>query len=230
MVQSDFLKHALYISDNDNTAKIIEGALKRCGVKSLSRVRNVAEGIDFVFKNKTLTHYVVEDITIFEHYHFFPVQILSSSYRFKVPPPCFAICKADDSLDLKLLKAARYVDYVVEPLNESLLEQRIRASYLKSYQYQCSGILGTAIETLLNNKETEKALLLALPAFARVPKNSENTMLLAKIYFELKEMKFAELAVKFLIAQNKNNLSAKNMLMKILLASGRVKEANKLKF
>ncbi len=229
-MQSDFLLQALYISADDPSALIIEKALKRCGAKQIRRARNVAEAIDIIYKNRTLFHYIVEDVTIFEHYHFFPVQFLTASYRYKVPPPCLAIIEITENIDLKFIKEGRYIDYVLKPLNESLLEQRIRASYLKSYQYQCGGMLTTAIETLLNNKEAEKALFLALPAFARVPRNSENTLLLAKIYFELKEMKFAELAMKFLIAQDKNNISAKNMLMKILLATGRVKEANKLKF
>lgn len=229
-MQTDFLKRALYITSEENLAQIMAGALKRCGAREIIRARNVAEAIDIIYKKRELIHFVLEDVTIFEHYHFFPSRFINAGYRFKVPPPCIAVCEVNDNLDLKLLKEAKYADYVPKPLNESFLEQRIRNSYLKSYQYQETGILVAAIESLLTNKEPEKALAIALPAFARVTRKRENIMALANIYYELKEYKFSELAVKFLLAQNKNDIGAKNMLMKILLASGRVKEANKLKF
>ena len=71
---------------------------------------------------------------------------------------------------------------------KSLLEQRIWRFLLKSYQYQCGGMLTTAIETLLNNKEAEKSFIFgiaALPGFLEIVKIH---FLLAKIYFELKEI------------------------------------------
>jgi hypothetical protein len=89
-------------------------------------------------------------------------------------------------------------------------------------------MLVEVIESLINKKDNEKAYLLLLPALARKPNSPELIILLSKVFFELKEIAFSELAARYLISKNKNDVAAKNMLAKILLSTGRVKEANKL--
>ncbi len=227
-MQSEFPLHALYITDDLNIATMLRAACKRCGAKKVIACRTVAEAIDNIMKKKIQVHLVIEDISVFEQYHFFPVQFLSSCKRFKVPPPCLALCNTNDTFDLKVLKSGHFVDYVPKPLNESFLEQRIRAVYQKSYSYHRGGMLVEVVETLINNNETEKAYSLLLPALAKNIKSNDYIMLLSKILFEMKEIPFSELAVRYLMGEDKNNSFAKTMLAKILLSTGRVKEANKL--
>jgi len=228
-VQSDFLLRALYITNDSSIASILEGTLKRCGAKKIIRCKTVNEAVDNIIKKKFLTHFVIEDVSIFEQYHFFPIQFVNSCRRFAVPPPCLALCDTKEDFDVNLLKSGRFIDYFPKPLNESLLEQRIRSSFQKSYQYQSTNMLIDVIESLIYKKENDKAYSLLLPALARTPKNLDLIILLAKIYFEFKEVAFSELIVRHLIAQNKDHAAARNMLAKILLSTGRVKEANKLK-
>jgi response regulator RpfG family c-di-GMP phosphodiesterase len=227
-VQSEFLLHALYITDDLNIAAMLRAACKRCGAKKVVGCRTVSEAIDKIAKKKFQAHLVIEDANIFEQYHFFPVQFFSSCKRFMVPPPCLALCNTDRSFDLKVLKSGYYVDYVPKPLNESFLEQRIRAVYQKSYSYHRGGMLTEVIETLINSGEIEKAYSLLLPALAKSPKSFDYIGLLSKILFEMKELPFSELAVRYLMREDKDNSFAKTMLAKILLSTGRVKEANKL--
>ncbi len=227
-MQPEFLLHALYITEDLNIATMLRAACKRCGVKKVIACRTVAEAIDNIMKKKIQVHLVIEDISVFEQYHFFPIQFLNSCKKFKVPPPCLALCNTNDTFDLKVLKSGRFIDYVPKPLNESFLEQRMRAAYQKSYSYHRGGMLIEVVETLINNNETEKAYSLLLPALAKSPKSTDYIALLSKILFEMKEVPFSELAVRYLIGEDKNNSFAKTMLAKILLSTGRVKEANKL--
>ena len=227
-MQPEFLLHALYITDDLNVATMLRAACKRCGAKKVVGCRSVPEAIDNIMKKKFEVHLVIEDANIFEQYHFFPVQFLNSCKRFIAPPPCLVLCNTNESFDLKILKSGHFVDYVPKPLNESFLEQRIRAVYQKSYSYHRGGLLTEVIETLINNSEIEKAYSLLLPALAKSPRTIEYIELLSKILFEMKEIPFSELAVRYLIREDKENSFAKTMLAKILLSTGRVKEANKL--
>ena len=227
-MQSDFLLRALYITKDPDIAPIVEGALRRCGAKKILACKTVSEAVDNIIDKKFQTHFVIEDVTVFEQYHFFPIQFINSGKRFKVPPPCLGLCEIKENFDINLLKSGRYVDYVPKPLNESFLEQRIRSSFQKSYQYQSGKMLVEVIESLINKKDIEKAYSLLLPALARKPNSPELVILISKVFFELKETAFSEVAVRYLISKNKNDVAAKNMLAKILLSTGRVKEANKL--
>lgn len=227
-MQSDFLLNGLYITSDLNISPILEGVLRSCGAKKILGCKNVSEAIDNIVKKRFEVHFVIEDVVIFEQYHFFPIQFMNSCKRFMVPPPCLALCETNADFDFNLLKSGRYMDYVPKPLNESFLEQRIRASYQKSYQYQSGNMLVEVVDSLMNNKEYDSAYAMLLPALARQPDNPDYIILLSKIYFEIKEVAFSEMAVRYIMARNKGNMAAKNMLAKILLSTGRVKEANKL--
>lgn len=222
-MQSEFLLHVLYITDDLNIAAMLRAASKRCGAKKVVGCRTVPEAIDNIIKKRFQAHLVIEDANIFEQYHFFPIQFLNSCKRFVVPPPCFALCNSNESFDLNILKSGHFVDYVLKPLNESFLEQRMRAIYQKSYGYHRVGMLTEVVETLINNGEVEKAYSLLLPALAKSPKSIDYIALLSKILFEMKEIPFSELAVRYLMRENKDNSFAKTMLSKILLSTGRIK-------
>jgi response regulator RpfG family c-di-GMP phosphodiesterase len=227
-VQFERILYISYITEDLNIAAMLRAACKRCGAKTVIACRTVSEAIDNIVKKNNQVHLVIEDISIFEQYHFFPIQFLNTCKRFKAPPPCLALCNMNDTFDLKLLKSGHFVDYVTKPLNESFLEQRIRSAYQKSYSYHREGMLAEVVETLINKNEKEKAYSLLLPALAKSPKSIDYIALLSKILFEMKEVSFSELAVRYLIREDKNNSFAKTMLAKILLSTGRVKEANKL--
>ncbi|APJ04628.1 hypothetical protein [Silvanigrella aquatica] len=225
---SEFILHALYITEDLAVGKILHGAFLRCGAKKVIGCQKIPEAIDIIVKKRFRPHLVVEDVKIFEQYHFFPVQFLNSCKRFIPPPPALALCHTDASFDLKLLKSGHFIDYVPKPLNENFLEQRMRGVYEKSYSYHRSGMLEEVIDTLINGNEIQKAYALLVPALARHTKSIDYIGLLAKVLFELKEIRFAELSARYLMGENKDNIFAKTMLTKILLSTGRVKEANKL--
>ena len=226
---SDSILQVIYITTDSNVASMVNAACKRCGAKKVVGCQTVSEAVDYSIKNKFQAHLVIEDVVIFEQYHFFPVQFLNSCKRFAVMPPCIALCDTvGGGFDIKVLKSGHYIDYVPKPLNESFLEQRIRASYQKSYSYHKGGMLVEVIDSLINKSEIDQAYCLLLPALARNPKSFEYIGLLSKIFFEMKEIPISELAVRYIMSEDKNNSFAKTMLAKILLSTGRVKEANKL--
>ncbi|KAB8028552.1 tetratricopeptide repeat protein [Fluviispira multicolorata] len=227
-MSSQSIQKALYITDSTSTEEVVRAALHRCGAREIKSARTTAEGLDIIIKNGFKAHLVVEDLKTIDKIRFFPTRFPEAGHRFTPPPPCVAICEVSDKIDINTLNESYYSSYVLKPLNESILEERIRSSYVKSYSYAKGGVLLEAINSLITNRKLKDAYNLLLPALAKKHNSIEYITLLSKILFELKEFAFAEKTVKHLLARDKENFSAKNMLAKILIATGRHKEAEKL--
>lgn len=227
-VQIEFLTNALYITSDANLAPTLDAACKRCGAKKVVGCQKNIEAIDYIIKNKFEAHLVIEDVLEFSDYNFFPIKFFNSCKRFVAPPPCIALCDTGLEFSIKSLKNSHVIDYVSKPVNESFLEQRMRAIFQKTYSYHREGVLSEKVEDLLGKKQFEQAYCLLVPALARFSKSKEYLSLFSKILFEMNEFSYAELAVRYLIGNNKNDAFAKIMLTKILLKTGRVKEAEKI--
>ncbi|WP_186648162.1 tetratricopeptide repeat protein [Fluviispira vulneris] len=222
------LGKALYITDSPSTEEVVRAALWRCGAREIKNARTTAEGLDIITKKGFKPHFVVEDLKTIDKIRFFPARFPDASHKFLPPPPCLAICDKADQEEIKLLKTSLYSNFILKPLNESLIEERIRSSYIKSYSYAKGGMLSEAIQSLISSHKLKEAYNLLVPVLAKKQNSIEYITLLSKILFELKEFAFAEKTVKHLLARDKENFSAKNMLAKILIATGKHKEAEKL--
>jgi tetratricopeptide (TPR) repeat protein len=218
------IKSILILSADENTVMLLKKIAKRLGAKKLLVCKRPAQAVaECEAHNGPML--VIEELKIVEKTDFFPVVQEKLSPGFYLPTPAFAILSPTTKGDIEKIEQSDYLGYDIKPLNESLIEQRIRDLFYQSYFYDESDALTEVIEKHLKNKNLKLALCELMPALKLNPNNESYLLLYAKILFERSKLQLAEKVIDHLLLIYSDNLSAKNIKAKILIAMDRYDEA-----
>lgn len=181
------IKHILILSNDDTVLEVLGGVSKRLGAHQITYCRRSRQALAELIGSSG-PNLVIEDLKSVEETEFFPFLQEKELKNYLIPTPTFALITPSTKGDIERMEKSDYIGYESTPLNESLIEQKIREIYYQSYSYDQANALGEVVEKNIANQNLKLALVELLPALRVNPKNSTYLLLYATILFERKNM------------------------------------------
>ena len=222
------LKYVLFISEDETVIEILKHVVKRLGAHKTKYCTRQSQALSEL-ENHPFPELIIEDLKIIDEPNFFPVVQEKRMKNYLIPIPVFALISPTTKDDIEVIQNSDYIGYELAPLNESLLEQKIRDLYYESYSYDQANALNEIVEQHITNKNFKSAYRDLLPALGLKPKNVSYLLLYATILFEQSRYAQAEKVINFILKQDPDNLKAKNILTKILITLERYNEGEAIK-
>lgn len=218
------IKSILILSSDENTLHLLSKIAKRLGAKRILVCQRPLQAVAEC-EGARGPMLLIEEMKQIDKEQFFPVLQERLGQSFTLPTPAFAIVSPHSKGDVEEIEHSDYLGYEIKPLNETIIEQRIRDLFYQSYFYDESDALTEVVEKHLKNKNLKLALNDLLPALKLKPQSESYLLLYAMILFERGKLSQAEKVVGYLLSLYPDNLSAKNIKAKILITMDRYDEA-----
>lgn len=221
------MDYILIISQGNELVETLNHICKRLGTQKIRHCTRLSQALAFL-QEAPLPNLIIQHLKIIDKEHFFPnIQqnnLKKNLNKAPIPVPVFAIISPSTKKDLEEIRNSNYIGYELTPINETLLEQKIRELYYESYSYDEGNALKEVVEQHIAHKNFKLAYRDLLPVLCLKPKNINYLLLYSIILFEKMEYDLAECVLKYILTQEVDNLKAKNLLTKILIVTKRYEE------
>ena len=221
------VNYILFLTQDNLIAETLERVSKRLGAHKIKHCVRLSQALSEMSQRDS-PDLVIQDLTIIDKDEFLPLLQETRSSFSLVPVPVFALMTPKFKSDISLIESSDYFGYEILPLNETMLEEKIRELYNESYSYDENQVLKDVIEQNILHHKLKLAYRNLIPALRLKPKNVSYLLLYAKILLENKNYSLAEKVIAYILELESDNLSAKNILAKILILTERYEEGEKI--
>lgn len=240
------LNYILILSDDEAVIEILSRVSRRLGAKKVLCCPRPSKALSEL-ERSVIPDLVIEDMKSIEEESFFPVleeheiclrydrrkkaqakQARKVQPQVILPTPAFAVLSPQFESDIKKIQASNYIGYDIQPLNENILEQKIRSIFYESFSYDDSGALNELVEQHIARNHYKLAYCDLLPALRRSSFELNYLILYARILVSWEKYRLAENILQFILNVDPDNFTAKNMMSKIYLITERYQDGEKL--
>jgi hypothetical protein len=216
------LDYIMLISTNTDLIELLKKVSKRLGAKKIKVLNKISQALSELHCNKT-PHLIIQDLIFIDESEFLPDLQDEKLEKQIIPAPVFAIIHPNSNSNLQRLQNSSYIGYESTPINENILEQKIRNLFQINSSNEHLDSLKDFFKKNLSLDDTNSSLKKLLPSLIINPNHEEYLLLYSEILHHKRNYSRAEKVLNFILEKNSENFRAQNSLTKVLLATGKFK-------